>query len=57
MTVVEVSSFLVACGKKSPTTWLESDPTRRIWALPSLDNILEKSVRSTAYVKLKRPMA
>ena len=36
-TAVEVWSFLVACGK-SFTTWLESDPTRRLWALPSLDN-------------------
>ena len=56
MTVVEVSSYLVACGE-SFTTWLESDPTRRIWALPSLDNILQKSVRSTGYPKLNRPMA
>ena len=56
MTVVDVTSFLVACGK-SFTSWLEWDPTRRIWALPSLDSILEKSMRSTGYAKLNRPMA
>ena len=41
MTDVEVSSFLVACGK-SFTTWLESDPTRRLWALPNLDTIFRE---------------
>ena len=24
------------------TTWLESDPMRRLWALPSLDNIFRE---------------
>ena len=37
MTAVEVLSFLVACGE-SFTTWIESDATRRLCALPSLDN-------------------
>ena len=41
MSLEEVSSFLVACGKNI-TTWLESDLTRRLWALPSLDNIFRE---------------
>ena len=38
LTVVEFSSVLVACGKRF-TAWLESDLTRRVWALPTLDSI------------------